>query len=418
MKNRVPLILALACLTASQSLFAQARDSKQEEKIWKLSGNLGLNSAATGLWNWTAGGNSNVNGTVFTDMRLLYHKDKMAWDSNLVMKYGLNWKDQAYDKLQKSDDKLSFSTKFGWEFDKSLYLTVLGSMNTQFAYGRKYNGKLMPDTVISKFMAPGYFDLSLGLDWKPNDTFSLYVSPLAGRITVVSCSKRTEERYFNELVEQTVDNIEALADEIGYRGDIHDEEAAREWARLIWEDERSLGQNLRQTYGLVKYTMDDPEIGLLEKTNPTCRAEFGLSIKASADYKIKQLKLGSTLALFTPYAWDKRKLYRLDAGSDGAYFADPSEELIELADMTYLGFLDNNRRFGNFDVDWTVNLSYQFLKCLQLTVLTDLRYYNGVKIPKICTDTSCPKASEGSHSHSVERVQFKGMLGFGVGYAF
>ena len=55
------------------------------------------------------------------------------------------------------------------------------------------------------------------------------------------------------------------------------------------------------------------------------------------------------------------------------------------------------------------NLSYQFLKCLQVTLSTDLRYYNGVKIDK--TD------SEGNFS-SAERVQFKGVIGLGVGYSF
>ena len=89
-------------------------------------------------------------------------------------------------------------------------------------------------------------------------------------------------------------------------------------------------------------------------------------------------------------------------------YADLGQEGIDFSDETqylYLGYRDNNRRFGNFDVDWTVNLSYQFLKCLQVTLATDLRFYNGVKIAN----------KEGIEA---ERVQFKGVIGLGVGYSF
>ena len=64
-----------------------------------------------------------------------------------------------------------------------------------------------------------------------------------------------------------------------------------------------------------------------------------------------------------------------------------------------------NRQFGLFDVDWDVALSYQFLKCLQVTVQTNLKYYPGTLIAD----------ADGNVS---ERCQFKGMIGLGVGYSF
>ena len=76
----------------------------------------------------------------------------------------------------------------------------------------------------------------------------------------------------------------------------------------------------------------------------------------------------------------------------------------------FLGYRDNNRRFGNFDVDWDVAISYQFLKCLNVTLSTSLKYYNGVKIEKF------DKA--GNSLGAAERVQFKSILGLGVGYSF
>jgi hypothetical protein len=58
-----------------------------------------------------------------------------------------------------------------------------------------------------------------------------------------------------------------------------------------------------------------------------------------------------------------------------------------------------------FDVDWNVALSYQFLKCLQVTLQTDLKYYPGTLIANEAGELA-------------ERVQFKGILGLGVGYSF
>ena len=60
------------------------------------------------------------------------------------------------------------------------------------------------------------------------------------------------------------------------------------------------------------------------------------------------------------------------------------------------------------DVDWDVALSYQFLKCLQVTLQTSLKYYPGTLIA----------AEEGGNPVERERVQFKGIIGLGVGYSF
>jgi len=50
------------------------------------------------------------------------------------------------------------------------------------AAGYKYPN----DSVyISKLMAPGYLNLSLGMDYKPSDNFSLLIAPVTGKVTFV-----------------------------------------------------------------------------------------------------------------------------------------------------------------------------------------------------------------------------------------
>lgn len=370
---------------AAQGAQADLKGLDTGEKAWKFSGNLGLNAAATGLVNWTAGGNNNINGRVYTNLRLLYHANNISWDSNLDMEYGLTWIDQEYDKLQKSGDKLNFATKFGWEFHEKWYLTALGSFQTQFAPGRAYNGSAKYDPLNSAFMAPAYVDISLGIDWKPNDIFSLYLSPVAGRITAVAISDRFNNKINNE------------------------------WNEADPED-HDLRTALKKAYGVWKYDVVDETTGQLDvnyKSN--VRAELGLSFKGAINYKYKDLSVNTTLGLFTPYKWDKREVYSGAVGSDkdGMRYVNPSEATIAALDLSKYGYMDNNRRFGHFDVDWTVNLGYQFFNCLQVTLSTDLRYYNGVMIDKVHN-----KGQADEYTDSKQRVQFKGVIGVGVGYSF
>lgn len=366
--------------TAAQKAAEDLKKVDTGEKPWKFSGTVGLNAAATGMWNWAAGGNNNVNGVASTKLRLLYHENNMSWETNLDMEYGLSWIDQEFDQLQKTSDKINFTTKFGWEFHKTWYLTVLGGFQSQFAYGRDYNGSEAFDPIISKWLAPSYTDISVGIDWKPNDIFSIYLSPVAGRLTTVYVSDALNKKSLG------------MMDKVG----TEDEYA-------VYPD--GLEYALKDKYAVWHYTTD--ENGLVTKNrDKNLRAELGLSLKGSINYTYKDLKILTTLSLYTPYAWDKTKVYQ---DSEGQLYADLDNGQ-DFSNMEYVGFRDNNRRFGNFDVDWDVSVSYQFLKCLQVSLTTSLKYYNGTLIEKF--------DKEGNSLGSAERVQFKSVIGLGIGYTF
>ena len=366
--------------TAAQKAAEDLKKVDTGEQAWKFSGTVGLNAAATGMWNWAAGGNNNVNGVASTKLRLLYHENNMSWETNLDMEYGLSWIDQEFDQLQKTSDKINFTTKFGWEFHKTWYLTVLGGFQSQFAYGRDYNGSEAFDPIISKWLAPSYTDISVGIDWKPNDIFSIYLSPVAGRLTTVYVSDALNEKSLG------------MMDKVG----TEDEYA-------VYPD--GLEYALKDKYAVWHYTTD--ENGLVTKNrDKNLRAELGLSLKGSINYTYKDLKILTTLSLYTPYAWDKTKVYK---DSEGQLYADLDNGQ-DFSNMEYVGFRDNNRRFGNFDVDWDVSISYQFLKCLQVSLTTSLKYYNGTLIDKYDKD--------GNFVDSAERVQFKSVIGLGIGYTF
>ena len=333
----------LTCLTVLFSCSLLAQEAETTPSPWSCNGVVGLNASATGLVNWAAGGNNNVNGVAFGKVRLLYSDKNLSWETNLNLEYGLSYIDQKNDAFQKTSDVIDFNTKLGWQFHKAWYLTASAGFKSQFAFGRAYDGTDAPDPIISKFLSPSYTDISVGLDWKPNSIFSLYLSPVAGKITTA---------YVGDAVENA---------------------------------NPGLRQQMQEKYATWVYSKEANADGTYDKIYRNCKAELGLSFKGGINYAYKDLKIITTIGLFTPYTWDKIEMK--DANGD------------------FIGYRDNNRRFGNFDVDWDAAISYQFLKCLNVTLSTSLKYYNGVKIAD----------KEGI---SAERVQFKGILGLGVGYSF
>jgi len=342
---------------------------ESSDQAWKFDGTVGLNAAATGLVNWAAGGKNNVNGIVYAKLHLLYHKDAIAWETNFDTDFGLTWIQQKEDPFQKSSDNIKLATKFGWEFKETWYLTVLGSFQSQYALGRSYVDGYNP--IISKWLAPSYTDVSVGIDWKKSVNgadFSIYLSPVAGRITTAYIGDQWNAKYSAEYDK-----------EMGTTG-------------------YDLRTDLKDRYGVAYYDATGAKM-----YDRNARAEFGLSFKGGIAYTYNDFKLATTLALFTPYAGKGNLLTTYeDAATRAANrLADPTYNEAD----HYFQYSNMNRHFGMFDVDWDVMMSYQFLKCLQVTLQTSLKYYPGTLIEN----------AEGALS---ERAQFKGVIGLGVGYSF
>ncbi len=362
-----------------------AQEAEEAPKAWKFDGTVGLNAAATGLVNWAAGGKNNVNGLAYAKLHLLYSKDAIAWETNFDTDFGLTWIDQKEDAFQKSSDNIKLATKFGWEFHQNWYLTVLGSFQSQYAPGRNYVEGY--NNIISKWLAPSHTDISVGIDWKKSVNgcdFSVYLSPIAGRITTAYISKSMNDRYTKEY---------------------HDAFINGEIDPAKYNPLYNLKDELQMINGTYKYankatTIDGTTYLPGDKIYRNARAEFGLSFKGSIAYTYKDLKLGTTVTLFSAYqgkGFSLKDIYEADYGAGSWENRNTNEH--------YFEYSNNNRQFGHFDVDWDVNLSYQFLKCLQVTLQTNLKYYPGTLIAD----------KDGNLS---ERCQFKGMIGLGVGYSF
>lgn len=383
----------IACLLVSAGMLAQ----EEAPKAWKFDGTVGLNAAATGLVNWAAGGKNNVNGFAYAKLHLLYQKDVIAWETNLDTDFGMTWSNEKEDALKKSTDNIKLATKFGWEFKENWYLTLLGSFQSQYAIGRTYQTGF--DPIMSKWLAPSYTDISVGIDWKKSVNgcdFSVYLSPIAGRITSAYIGRSWNEKYTYERYKGMFED-RLRNDEIT-KADFDNAMANYDFKEMV-ENYSDIRSDLQRTIGTFTYAKKETTVdGITYKAGDpiyrNARAEFGLSFKGGIAYTYNDFKLSTTLGLFTPYQGKGFNVKEVWEASHPGEVYDG-----------YYEWSNNNRYFGHFDVDWDVALSYQFLKCLQVTLSTSLKYYNGTLIAD----------ADGVEK---ERVQFKGVIGLGVGYSF
>ncbi|WP_319480554.1 DUF3078 domain-containing protein [uncultured Draconibacterium sp.] len=169
--------------------FAFAQD-ETKDTLWTTSGSTTLNFSQVSLNNWAAGGKSSMSGVFMVNYAANYKKDKLSWDNTFDFRYGF-LKEEDMD-WRKSDDKIDISSKLGIEAAGKWNYSALMNFKSQFAPGYNY-----PDTenAISKFMAPGYLSIGLGMDYK-TDGFSLMMAPVSGKFTFVTDDDLSDEGAF------------------------------------------------------------------------------------------------------------------------------------------------------------------------------------------------------------------------------
>lgn len=291
-------ILLSTFLFLSPAVFSQdAKDNTSEEaKVWTLKGNTGLNLSQTSLTNWSAGGDNSVSGNAYLNGDLIYSKDKWEWVNNLILEYGLT--NTKVNGTQKSADRIEFSTKLGFKASDKWFYTALGDFKSQFAKGYNYPNK---EDFISKFMAPAFSNVALGMDYKPNERFSVFLSPASGKFTFVQ------------------------DDSLSAKG----------------------------AFGV------DP--------GDKFKAEFGAYVKAQGEQTIMEnVTAKSDVSFFTAY----------------------------------------DKSFGNIDIEWNLLISMKINKYLNASINTSLKYDDDIKYVDTKGNTRGP------------RVQFKEILGVGIGVTF
>ncbi len=171
-------ILLILCMLP---IIAVAQAPADSTKVWTKGGVISVNFSQVSLSNWAAGGQSSASGTALLKLHGNYNKGNSSWENTLDLGFGLMKEEDS--KMIKTDDKIDLSSKYGYKASEKFYYSVLFNFKTQFVDGFDYPDR---DNPISRFMAPGYITLALGIDYKPNDHFSVLMSPLTGKMTIVA----------------------------------------------------------------------------------------------------------------------------------------------------------------------------------------------------------------------------------------
>jgi hypothetical protein len=144
---------------------------------WRKSGTFILNLNQGSLQNWAAGGEQNtlgING-IF-NYAVNYRNGKNTWDNYFDLALGFQ-NATSFGRFRKTDDRIDITSKYGRQVSKKWYATVLTNFNSQALAGYDYSA----GTKISNFLTPGKLLLALGMDYRPNDNFSVFISPATTR---------------------------------------------------------------------------------------------------------------------------------------------------------------------------------------------------------------------------------------------
>lgn len=186
----------LTVLAFSLAIMGFAQD--EQPQGWSHKGNVGLNFGQSTYTNWSAGGQSSLNGQGIFNYEIRYLKGNFKWDNTLNTSLGYCIFDFSKKPI-KTDDKIEFTSLAGLKANEKLNYSAELAFRSQFAKGFDYSKD--SSLYISKFLSPAYINLGVGIEWVPNTYFSLYFSPVTGRMTIVNDNRLAEEGAFgvNEL---------------------------------------------------------------------------------------------------------------------------------------------------------------------------------------------------------------------------
>jgi hypothetical protein len=179
-------LLILFFILSSSFIFSQENIQIDTlPKNWKMKAIFGLNGTQTSFVNWSAGGRNNVSVLGSIIARAEYDKNKIRWLNDFSLALGgLKYIEKnSTEGLQKTDDRLDIASNFGYKLKEHVYLSFIGGLKTQMLDGFSYPN----DSIrVSKFMAPGYVNGALGIDYLPGENFSVFTSPVAMKLTIVN----------------------------------------------------------------------------------------------------------------------------------------------------------------------------------------------------------------------------------------
>jgi hypothetical protein len=173
------------------SAFGSDNGDPEETGPWTYKGFFSQQLNQVSFSNWAAGGENSLASTSIVSLGSAYESEQLSWENKLEMEYGMV--KTGISPLRKNQDRLEFDSKLGRNISPHMAFAGLLNFRTQFGEGFNYPND---SVVMSRFMAPGYLITSLGVDYKPWDYLSVFVSPATGKFTFVRDQSLADQGAF------------------------------------------------------------------------------------------------------------------------------------------------------------------------------------------------------------------------------
>jgi len=171
------IFILTVIISMGSNLFSQ---EKADSSKWEFGGIGTFTFSQVSLYQWSAGGEASLSGAGLLNLYGNYNDESVSWVNSLDLGYGLI---KQGDKTKKSNDRIEFTSQYGRKATEKWLYSAMFNFKTQFTEGFDYNTD--PSSTISTYLSPAYMLGSAGMDYKPNDKFQLFISPVTGKLTFV-----------------------------------------------------------------------------------------------------------------------------------------------------------------------------------------------------------------------------------------
>ena len=217
-----PFLLAVTFIFVSATIFAQNDDATRLDGLvkdeadsvgWNIGGGIGLDLGQILVLNPRVGSGQNrfgIGGAVAVFAN--YKNNRVTWNNNITLNLAVEKtgsgvialpSGEASDQkvpFRKSIDELRLKSTYGYSFSEG----SKWSYAANFAFRSQLLGSYLgvedgqvyatevtiegayENKVVSKFMAPGRFNLGIGVLFEPNSKFSFLFTPITGDIIVIT----------------------------------------------------------------------------------------------------------------------------------------------------------------------------------------------------------------------------------------
>jgi hypothetical protein len=371
----VTLICGLSAF--SQKAKDELKDALKPQEItikdttihyWRSGGEFSINFGQVALVNWAAGGQNSISIQANANAFWTYEKKHFLWDNQLNFALGgiaqgriRHPNAKNIYPFRKNVDIFQLTTRVGYIVDKKKHwmATFLADLKTnildEFDYSSYDAGTSSRRQLIGTPFSPANLLLSVGMNYKPVNFFSLFISPVTAKFTMMNSNT------------------------------------------LLPQGDTSYNKVDRTRYGI--------------DNGMTYHASMGAYLRLDFQKDIwKNINVKTSLELFQNYT-DKHILDGIVQGQIASLEALPNYStnaaaVAQVANLNNHLYYDNR---GNTYVNWLTNINFKVNKFITCSLETQLIYDQTVAVPHLQSDGS---------SYLGRGTQFREAFTLGFGYKF